>query len=170
MLKPMPRFEGAVESNRANQNQGDRSATSCNCWRQSPTRWKPRRPSLIAMAAFISHSPIVARASFFAGRRLATQTTNGTSKVSMRATWMPGSTPPSYLDGSMPWCGSWSSFDCVYLSLCAARTNCSSAWRDPYVSPSKSWNDIAPCVLRHLFSSCVRPLLSALAWIITAAL
>ena len=57
------------------------------------------------MAAIASvRAPIVARASGFTGRRVQCSATNGTSNTSMRATWMPGSTPPSYLDGSMPWC------------------------------------------------------------------
>ena len=56
------------------------------------------------MAALTYYSPIVARASSCAGRKV-DRATNGTSNVSMRATWMPGSAPPSYLDGTMPWCG-----------------------------------------------------------------
>ena len=51
------------------------------------------RCSSIAMAALTYYSPIVARASSFAGRKVA-RATNGTSNVSMRATWMPGSAPP----------------------------------------------------------------------------
>ena len=49
-----------------------------------------------------SVGPIVGRASSFAGRKVACAASNGTAKVSMRATWMPGSAPPAYLDGSMP--------------------------------------------------------------------
>ena len=56
------------------------------------------------MAALASYTPITARASTFRGRTVASRVTNGTGKVSMRATWMPGSEPPSYLDGSLPWC------------------------------------------------------------------
>ena len=56
------------------------------------------------MAALASVAPIVARASAFTSRKVATSATNGTiGKVSARATWMPGSTTPAYLDGSMPW-------------------------------------------------------------------
>ena len=57
----------------------------------------------IAMTALASYAPITARASFFSGRKIASRVTNGTGTVSMRATWMPGSAPPSHLDGSMPW-------------------------------------------------------------------
>ena len=56
------------------------------------------------MAALTISAPIVARAGSFAGRKVATKATNGTGKTAMRATWMPGSEPPSYLDGSLPWC------------------------------------------------------------------
>jgi hypothetical protein len=55
------------------------------------------------MAALASYTPITARASTFRGRTVASRVTNGTGKVSMRATWMPGSPPPAHLDGSMPW-------------------------------------------------------------------
>jgi transcription elongation factor len=55
------------------------------------------------MAALASVAPIVARTSAaLAGRKVATSATNGTAgKISARATWMPGSTTPAYLDGSM---------------------------------------------------------------------
>lgn len=56
---------------------------------------------MAALATSI-RAPIVARASTFAGRKVQCSATNGTGNTSMRATWMPGSTPPSYLDGSMP--------------------------------------------------------------------
>jgi len=56
---------------------------------------------MAALATSI-RAPIVARASGFTGRRVQCSATNGTSNTSMRATWMPGSEPPSYLDGSLP--------------------------------------------------------------------
>ena len=46
------------------------------------------------MAALASYTPITARASTFRGRTVASRVTNGTGKVSMRATWMPGPPPP----------------------------------------------------------------------------
>jgi hypothetical protein len=48
--------------------------------------------------------PIVAKASAFAGRKVqcSAAATNGATTTA-RAVWMPGSTPPSYLDGSLPW-------------------------------------------------------------------
>ena len=47
------------------------------------------------MAALTISAPIVARAGSFAGRKLATNATNGTvGKTAARAVWMPGSTPP----------------------------------------------------------------------------
>ena len=61
-------------------------------------------PHTVQMAALTISAPIVARAGSFAGRKVATKATNGTGKTAMRATWMPGSQPPSYLDGSLPWC------------------------------------------------------------------
>ena len=55
------------------------------------------------MAALTISAPIVARAGSFAGRKLATNATNGTvGKTAARAVWMPGSTPPAHLDGSLP--------------------------------------------------------------------
>ena len=59
--------------------------------------------TVITMAALTISAPIVARAGSFAGRKLATNATNGTvGKVSARAVWMPGSTPPAHLTGTLP--------------------------------------------------------------------
>jgi hypothetical protein len=57
------------------------------------------------MAALSSSicAPLVARASGFTGRRLRRAATNG-ARATMQTNWFPGSTPPAYLDGSMPWC------------------------------------------------------------------
>ena len=55
------------------------------------------------MAALTISAPIVARAGSFAGRKLATNATNGTvGKTAARAVWMPGSEPPAHLDGTLP--------------------------------------------------------------------
>ena len=95
------------------------------------------RCSSIAMAALTYYSPIVARASSFAGRKVA-RATNGTSNVSMRATWMPGSAPPSYLDGTMPWCGPLPDWICLFGTLCAREIT--AAHRAPCTFyPRKHW-------------------------------
>ena len=109
------------------------------------------------MAALASYTPITARASTFRGRTVASRVTNGTGKVSMRATRMPGSPPPrasrwlhALVSGPMCFFLNIVPFD-IWLLLPVRRKRHSAFMENGASSPSSSSLSLSRLSLLSLF-------------------